>query len=397
LLITAVFPPTVGGSGRWFWELYRRLPGHEVLVAAGVDPGQDEFDRTHDMRVVRLPLTIRPPGLMAPASLARYVRAVWELGRLVRSERIGRVHSGCCLPEGVMALALKAVHGTPFACYAHGEEFEYASTSRELTWLARRVLGHAAVVIANSHNTKRVLVGRWGVPEGRVRVLHPGVDTRRFVPARPDPAARGRLGWGDRPVVLTVGRLQRGKGHDVMIPAVGLIRESVHDVLYAVVGDGPERPALERMVAEMGLARHVRFHGPLDDETVIGCYQQCDLFALPNRQVGRDVEGFGIVLLEAQACGKPVLAGDAGGTVETMDVGRTGLVVPCDDPRTLAGEVVGLLRCQERRARMGEAARAWAVDRFDWDVLVRQAVPWLGVGGQAPGACLEHAPEAVGT
>src|SRR5262249_61493840 len=107
---------------------------------AGAAPRQDEFDRTHDLRVVRLPLRIRPPGLMQPASLASYGRAVLGLRRLVRSERIKAVHCGCCLPEGVMAVALNALYGIPYVCFAHGEEFEFALTSRELTWLTRRVL-----------------------------------------------------------------------------------------------------------------------------------------------------------------------------------------------------------------------------------------------------------------
>src|SRR5262245_1878339 len=149
LLITEIFPPTVGGSGRWFWEIYRRLPRRGVMVAAGVDPGQEEFDRTHDLRVVRLPLRIRPPGLMRPASLARYGRAVLGLRRLVRSERVKVIHCGCCLPEGVMAVILNLFHGIPYVCFAHGEEFEFVRTSRELTWLTRQVLSRAMLVVAN--------------------------------------------------------------------------------------------------------------------------------------------------------------------------------------------------------------------------------------------------------
>ena len=97
------------------------------------------------------------------------------------------------------------------------------------------------------------------------------------------------------------------------------------------------------------------------------CYQQCDLFVLPNRQVGQDIEGFGMVLLEAQACGKPVIAGASGGTAETMQPGETGYVVPCDQPDELAAMVAELLLDPDRRTRMGEAARSWVVEQFDWD------------------------------
>lgn len=111
---------------------------------------------------------------------------------------------------------------------------------------------------------------------------------------------------------------------------------------------------------------------PADEELIV-CYQQCDVFALPNRQVGWDIEGFGIVLLEAQACGKAVLAGRSGGTVEAIQSGVTGELVPCEQPEPLAEAIVGLLSDPERRRAMGAAGRAWVLGRFDWPVLQRQA------------------------
>src|SRR5262249_41628479 len=151
-----------------------------------------------------------------------------------------------------------------------------------------------------------------------------------------------------------------------------------------VVGDGEERAALEELAAREGLAGHVRFLGGPGDATPVRCYQQCDLFVLPNRQGGKDIEGVGVVLLEAQACGKPgvgrapggggqVVAGAAGGPGETMQVPRTGRLVCCDGPDELAAVVAGLLADPALRARMGAEGRRWVTERFDWDVLSRQA------------------------
>jgi phosphatidylinositol alpha-1,6-mannosyltransferase len=211
--------------------------------------------------------------------------------------------------------------------------------------------------------------------------MHPGVDTERFVPAARDPRARDQLGWHDRPVVLTVGRLQRRKGQDQMISALATVRRKVPDVLYAIVGDGEERGALEGQVARTGLGRHVQFLGEVSDDRLIECYQQCDLFALPNRQIGKDIEGFGMVLLEAQACGKPVVAGASGGTAETMRIPETGRVVPCDTPEPLAALVADLLADPEGLARMGAAGRQWVVEFFDWSALSRRALDLF----EAPG------------
>jgi phosphatidylinositol alpha-1,6-mannosyltransferase len=369
LLLSEVFPPRTGGSGRWFWEIYRRLPRAEFIVAAAEHPDHAAFDTDHDLRVIRLPWHFPTWGLASTRGLWAYLRMSWRLRRLLAANNVGMIHCGKCLPEGCLAWLLQRWSSIPYICYSHGEEMNLATTSQELTWLTRRVLAGAQFVIANSRNTERILREEWGLPCERVRQLHPGVDTHRFQPALRDPAERARLGWGERRVVLTVGRLQKRKGHDQMIRAVASVRNIVPDVLYAIVGDGEERSSLEAQVVAEGLAAHVQFLGELPDERLVACYQQCDLFVLPNRQVRQDIEGFGMVLVEAQSCGKPVVAGDSGGTSETMQIPETGQVVNCNGPHELSALVVDLLNNPERLAHMGTAARAWVVEHFDWEAL----------------------------
>jgi phosphatidylinositol alpha-1,6-mannosyltransferase len=373
LLISDNFPPKTGGSGRWFWEVYRRLPREHYHIAAGEDARQEVFDRTHDLRVTRLPLSLQSWGMCSPRSLWGYGRSIGRLARLAAAHRVTRVHTGRCLPEGVMSLGLKHWMGLPYLCYIHGEDINTALTSRELRWLVGRVLRGASLLIANSQNTARLLAADWGQSSERVQVLHPGVDTQRFVPAARDPEVRTDLGWGDRPVVLTVGRLQRRKGHDTMIRSLSRVRRSIPRILYAILGDGEERASLEELVRQEGLQEHVQFLGEVDDARLVACYQQCDLFVLANRAVGKDIEGFGMVLLEAQACGRPVVAGDSGGTAETMCVGETGRVVDCETPDSLTEVVIDLLRQPEQLARMGSAGRWWVTENLDWTVLARQA------------------------
>lgn len=373
LLLSEVFPPRTGGSGRWFWELYRRLPRSEHAILAGSCPGDEDFDRGHDLGVTRIPLTFPTWGILSPAGLAAYRRTARTLARVVREDGVEVLHCARCLPEGLLGLWLRRTTGRPFLCYAHGEELTYAASSRELAWLMRRVYRGAAMIIANSLNTRRMLIEGWGLPESKLRILNPGVDTEVFSPSRRDPVVRARLGWGDRPVALSVARLQERKGHDVMIRALNAIRRVIPDVLYAIVGEGERGAALRELVASEGLGDHVVFHGEIDDAGALECFRQCDLFVLPNRQVGLDIEGFGIVLLEAQACGKPVLAGASGGTAETMRIPESGRVVDCEDPGVLADLVIELLSDRERLRTMGESARRWAVERFDWGILVDRA------------------------
>jgi phosphatidylinositol alpha-1,6-mannosyltransferase len=381
LLITETFPPRTGGSGRWFWEIYRRLPAAGHVIAAGLDPQQDAFDRSHDLRVVRMPLAFRDLGMFSFAGMKGYWSALRSLLVLVRDQNVDQIHAGRCLPEGWLAWLVKQRHGTPYICYVHGEEVKLpvegethgVMSSRQLRFITRNVMNDATFLVANSRNTERILLEEWDIPPERIRVLYPGADCRHFQPAAHDPAARRSLGWGERPVVLTVGRLQKRKGHDVLLRALPQILRRVPEALYAIVGEGTERPALERLTAELGLQQSVQFHGELDDAAMLACYQQCDLFVLPNRQIGSDIEGFGMVLVEAQACGKPVIAGASGGTAETMSIPETGRVIPCDEPGPLGALVADWLLDSSLRARMGVAARAWAAAHFDWEALSQQA------------------------
>ena len=368
-----MFPPRRGGSGQWLWELYRRLRGIDVHVVAGETVGSASFDHTADLRISRIPLDFKSWGVWDWNGGRQYAAALLRLRRLVSAEPPNVVHCGKCLPEGLLAASMRRWFGIPFVPFVHGEELTLAASSRELRRLTRKVLRRASAVIANSQHTRTLLMEHWQVPSGRIVVMHPGVDTIRFVPATRSPRTRDRLGWGDRRVILTVGALQKRKGQDMLIRALPAIRSRCPDVLYAIAGEGWERPSLEQLAAECGVAEIVQFRGMPSDEELVACYQQCDLFALPNRQVGWDFEGFGIVLLEAQACGKPVIAGRSGGTAETMDPSTTGEIVSSDTPELLAGVIANLLEDDTRRERMGTHARQWVVEQFAWDVLAPRA------------------------
>jgi phosphatidylinositol alpha-1,6-mannosyltransferase len=231
----------------------------------------------------------------------------------------------------------------------------------------------ANVVNANSYNTASLMTDGWNVPEGLIRIMHPGVDTQTFRPAPRDPNWRRRFGWGDRRVVLTVGRLTKRKGHEFLIQALPRIAQSVPNVLYAIIGDGEERQSLETLVSDLDICDRVAFHGELANDDVGRAHQQCDLFALPNWRYQGGTEGFGIVLLEAQACGKPAIAGDSGGTTEAINAPHSGRIVRPDRIEELARAVGELLSDDALRERMGQIGRQWVVQHFDWDVLIKDA------------------------
>lgn len=391
LLLSEVFPPQTGGSGRWLWEVYRRFPRELVHFAVGETPGHDEFDRQNQLSATRLGLSLPTWGVLRKDGFLSYAHLFGRVGRLVRDHHIDSIHCGKVLPEGFLSYLTKLVRGTPYITFVHGEELNVATSSRELKWMTRRALRSARLVIANSQNTATLLHRDWGVAETNLQVLHPGVDIEFFRPAETSATARQVLGWTDRTVILTVGRLQIRKGHDQLIRALELIRRDVPNVLYAIVGDGEELEELQALVSQLGLEDFVQFRTSAADDELLSCYQQCDLFVLPNRTVDGDFEGFGMVLVEAQACGKAVVAGCSGGTRETMQVGKTGLITDCNDVQALATEIVALLQHPRKLDEMGQHARDWVVRNFSWHELCRRAEE-LFFGGQHAPSCANDAP-----
>ncbi len=335
--------------------------------------GAETCDATFPHPVHRFPLSSDSWGVASWRGL-KYYYGIWrKLDRLVRDGAINQVHCGRLIPEGIPALINKVIRRTPYTCYVHGEDIEVARTSREVTLLTRWVMKNAEHVVANSENTADILRKWWSVEEDQLIVMTPGVDVQRFVPAD----SGQETIWPGRSVILTVGRLQRRKGQDMMIQALPQIREAVPEILYCIVGGGNDEQYLRELAKTKGVTDQVEFAGELTDDQMLACYQCCELFALPNRRINNDDEGFGMVLLEAQSCGKPVLAGDAGGTRETLLANETGVIVDCTNPDTLAQAVVALFQDMEKLNEMGNAGREHMVNSFSWERLARKAQEYL--------------------
>lgn len=373
LLLSRIFPPETGGSGRWFYEIYRRLQGVDVTVLAGEHRQAEEFDAGCEIPVRRTNLNFSDWGTFNLQGYRRYQEAVKACRNQVRGEAFDAIHAGSLLPDGWLVRKLARKMRIPYVVYMHGEETCFASQSRQLKWMGQKILRGADQIIANSENTSRLIDEFWGIPSHKVTILNPGVDCRSFQPHEADAEVRHQLGWNERPVVLTVGRLQKRKGQATLIQALPELLKRHPNLLYCIVGDGDEREALVKLVEQLDLTANVQFRHDCSDEQLVQCYQQCDLFVLPNREINGDIEGFGMVLLEAQACGKPVIAGNSGGTAETMLPGTTGQLVDCQTEEGLV-EVIGpMLHDPVRLKLMGSEARQWVSGKFDWQPLSEEA------------------------
>jgi phosphatidylinositol alpha-1,6-mannosyltransferase len=373
LVLTENFPPISGGSGRWFWELYSRLPKEQYLILADDVQGATEFDKTHQLNILRIPLASQEWGLKSVNGLKFYWRVFRQIRKIIKHHQITHIHCGRVIHEGVIAWLLKLITGTRYLCYVHGEDVETAATSGEHNLMVKQACRHADLLICNSHNSANIVKRLNYACDDKIQVLHPGVDASLFVPLATDDAFKQYMGWQCRKVIITVGRLQARKGQDMMIRATALLKQQFPEILYAVIGRGECLESLQALTSELGLEQHVQFLTDVSDAQMIRCYQQSDVFILPNRTIDNDIEGFGMVLVEAQSCGKPVIAGDSGGTKETMLINQSGFVIDCNNVKSISTTVATLLSDPSGSIEMGKVGRKHVESELDWQAHLQKA------------------------
>ncbi|MFB6278246.1 MAG: glycosyltransferase family 4 protein [Salinibacter sp.] len=369
LFVTQDFPPDVGGIQTYSWEVARRLAEQvdTLTVMAPRHPEADAVDRAASFPIHRLPG--RPDLLPLSLLPTLPVRA--------RQMRADVTFHAQWQTVGASALA-RALFGSPrrIVCAAHGREllFNPAAAIPGLApaydRLRRALLRQVDMFLPVSHYTAGLLQER-GVPSSRTQVVPNGTDPERFRPRDGTPV-RERFGLSGRPMLLTVGRLVRRKGIDTVLRALPTIAETCPDVTYVIVGTGPDQSRLRRLAGRLGLQNRVRFVGEVDHDRLPLYYSAADLFVMPAREDPPDVEGFGLVFLEANACGTPVIGARTGGIPDAIQDGETGLLVPPNAPKALAEVVVRILTDPDVADTLGRQGRRRAVNEASWDHIARR-------------------------
>ena len=384
LLVTNDFPPKVGGIQTYLWELWRRLPPEEFAVLTTAHPDATAFDAAQPFRVERVSGTVLWP---TPGLCRRIDRLAAELDA-------GFVVLDPALPLGAVGPQL----ARPYLVVAHGAEIPVAGRIPVVGAILARVLRGGAGAVAGGRYAAAELARAAGprrpsrrrrIPPLDVAAIPPGVDTQRFVPVpeQERPAIRRSLGLPeDGPLVVNVGRLVPRKGADVLIEAVARLRSAHPCLTLAVAGAGRDRQRLERLATRRRAP--VRFLGRVADDRLPALYACADVFAAPNRARwgGLEQEGFGIVFVEAAACGIPQVAGDSGGAPEAVVHGETGLLVERPGiPSEVASALERLIGDPAERRRLGQQSRRRAVDLFAYDVLAARLAAYLTAVGDRVG------------
>jgi phosphatidylinositol alpha-1,6-mannosyltransferase len=374
LLVTNDFPPRPGGIQSYLGEFVGRLVdagAHSVTVYAPQWKGAEAFDdaaRANGYRVVRHPGTLMLPG---PAVDTR-------MRRLITDHGIDTVWFGAAAPLALLASRARQAGADRVLASTHGHEVGWSMLPVARSVL-RRIGDGTDVVTFVSRYTRSRFAPAFG-PAASLEYLPPGVDTDRF---RADPAGRAELRdryrLGERPTVVCVSRLVPRKGQDMLIRALPSIRQRVDGAALVIVGGGRYREGLRKIAQQCGVADHVTFTGGVPAAELPSHYALADVFAMPcrTRGAGLDVEGLGIVFLEASATGVPVIAGESGGAPEAVQQNKTGLVVDGRSVNTVADAVTELLTDRDRAAAMGAAGRAWVTSQWRWDTLAARLADLL--------------------
>jgi phosphatidylinositol alpha-1,6-mannosyltransferase len=376
LLVTNDFPPRPGGIQSFVHHLAVRQPPGSLVVYASTWRGAAAFDAAQPFEVVREDTSV----LLPTPGVAR--RAV----ELARGYGCGAVWFGAAAPLGLLAGRLRREAGIARAvALTHGHEAGWAALPGARTLLRRIGRGQDVVTYLGEYFRVRLARVLDGVTE--LRQLVPGVDLDTYHPDVDGDAVRRRYGLAGRPVVVCVSRLVPRKGQDTLIRALPVLRRRVPDAALLLVGGGPYRSRLARLAREHGVASDVVLSGSVPVDELPAHYAAGDVYAMPcrTRRGGLDVEGLGIVYLEASASGLPVVAGDSGGAPDAVREGETGFVVGGRDPAALTDRLARLLTDRELAARMGAAGRAWVESAWRWDTQADRLRALLS-GRVTPGA-----------
>jgi phosphatidylinositol alpha-1,6-mannosyltransferase len=362
LVVTNDFPPRQGGIQSFVHQMAVRQPAGSIVVYASDHAGSAAFDAAQPFPVLR-----HATGLLVPSPGARR-RIVTTL----RDFECTGVWFGAAAPLGLLAPALRSAGAERVLAMTHGHEAGWALLPAARQALRR--IGDSCDVVTYLAEYFRQRLTRPLGPHPDLVQLTPGVDLETFRPGVDATTVRDRYGLAGRPVVVCVSRLVRRKGQDTLLRAWPRLRRAVPDAVLLLVGDGRYRADLEAMAQSLGVSRDVVFTGGVPHGELPAHFAAGDVFAMPcrTRRAGMDVEGLGIVYLEASAAGLPVIAGDSGGAPDAVRDGETGFVVDGRDVAALTDRLIALLEDPALRARMGAAGRAWVETDWDWDVLARR-------------------------
>ncbi len=372
ILATLDYPPQKGGVATYLANLVHTMPKGSVHILAPKKGDTHVYDVHEDAPIYRRRLLSR---LFRP----RWLAALYWTNWLRRKDKASMLVVSHVLPMGTIARILWRICKLPYVVILHGFDIALARDAGGGKLAeTKRILADASLVVANSAYTANLAVST-GAKKERTMIVRPSPGFAAGVVVSPGhiKETRAHHGLGHGFVVFSFGRLVPRKGFDTLIEATAVLRKRGIDVMLFIAGDGPDRKKLEELAWKHGVAERVRFAGAVSDGELPGLYAACDVFAMVPRSIGPDVEGFGIVYLEAGLMGKPVIGSRVGGVPDAVIDGETGLLVPPEDSIAVADAIARLRVDSLFAVRLGEQGRRRASSEFSPKVQMQPLIDFL--------------------
>ncbi len=362
LFIINDFPPILGGQSNYYFNLCNAFPEGELIILAPRCKDFEAFDATHKLPIIRRSYLVNIPGFEKLCKI--FLPLIYSLP-LIRKEKIGCIHCGHVLSTGIIGLILKKCFKMPYVIYTHSADILEFQKYWPIKKLLQSILNNAAQVSCNSQFTYDKLLDL-GVDSKKIKLIYPKTDFLKFDRSIETESIIDRYNLAGKKIILSINRLIERKGNDMMIRSLPAILKEIPNAVYIIGGQGRYEDKLQEMVKEFHVETEVIFVKNLSNDEVIKFYKSCDVFVMPSRTLRQeDTEGFGVVFLEANACGKPVIGGRSGGIPEAVAEGYSGLLVDPLKVDEIAKAVISLLKDKEYALRLGAQGKKRVQEQFD--------------------------------
>jgi phosphatidylinositol alpha-1,6-mannosyltransferase len=364
LLITNDFPPFWAGEAQYYYNIWNNLPPGEVIVLAPKIPNCEEFDRLQRFKIYRGRCLLFPTFL--GKLIKPFIYLFYTLKIVRRHKDIYLIHCGNILSTFLTGMFIYKLYKIPYFVYLFAEDLREYGRIKIIRNFFVKFLNNAKKIITVSEFTKNRFVKK-GVKKELFKTIYPGIDMDKFSPMNSS-RIKEVYNLKDKKVILSVGRLVRRKGFDMIIRSLPLVLKRIPNAVLIICGIGELEKKLKKLVNDYNLDKYVIFAGHVSNTGELFLYcNACDVFVLPSREYRQvDAEGFGIVFLEAGACGKPVIGGRSGGIPEAILDGETGLLVDPLDVEDIANKIIKILTDDDLARQLGKNARIRINEKFQW-------------------------------
>ena len=350
LLITTDFPPTIGGVANYYKNVVDHLPPENIFVL------------TNDNHKLISRLPIWP----------KWLPSFWNIWKTVRKEKIEMILVGQILPLGTVAWLLNKIIKTPYIVMTHAMDVTFPQKYLRKKWLMKKILSNAYKVTTVSRFTEKHLKNLMtGKNRSKIEIIYPCPNLKiRDYNQSIYEKLESQYKTNNNKIILSVGRIVERKGFDAMIEALSKMDKDFPNYKYLLVGEGPYKKKLQKILTQpiyQNISNKIIFIGKVSDNELACYFKLCDIFAMPSRRLSTDdVEGFGIVYLEANLFAKPVIGGDSGGIRDAIIDGTTGFLVKPTDINMISDAILKLLTNPERAKKMGKAGQTRVLEEFTW-------------------------------